>query len=103
MTRIWTAAALCLLAAKAASAAYIVQELFPLAGDFKAHAFALNASGQVVGYSRDADGTNSAVFWQAGGPAVNLSPTASPTFSFIPLDINDVGQVVGYGADCGFP
>jgi probable HAF family extracellular repeat protein len=58
----------CLFAFTVAHAlpAYMVQELFPLPGDSSVNARSLNAAGQVVGYSRSADGDVNAVLWSGG-------------------------------------
>jgi len=79
---------------------YTSQELLPLPGDFKAHGFALNGSGQVVGYSLSSDGTISATLWR-GGVVYDLSPKPkSKNFGYVAFDINDLGKVVGIGAYC---
>jgi hypothetical protein len=86
-----------------------VQELLPLPGHTEAHAYAINNLGQVVGYSFDPPGydeqtgtTNQPVgiLWQDGEPII-IGP--SPFFSthLNPLDINDLGQIVGVQRNCG--
>jgi hypothetical protein len=81
------------------ASSYHVQQLLPLPGDSKAHAISLNAGGQAVGWSRNNDGTTSAVLWD-GGVVLNLSPGSRPDISYIAADINDLGQIVGFGVAC---
>ena len=86
----------CLGAVQAAIAApiYHVQELFPLPGHVEVHANAINAAGQVVGFSRSAGGFTEAVLW-SGATVQNLRTCTFPNNGFAAADINDFGQIVG--------
>jgi probable HAF family extracellular repeat protein len=91
----------CLGAVQAAIAApiYHVQELFPLPGHVEVHANALNAAGQVVGFSRSARGFTEAVLW-SGATVQNLRTSPFLDAGFAANDINDLGQIVGISVFC---
>jgi hypothetical protein len=89
---------------------YTVEELLPLPGHTISHAYAINDSGQVVGYSLlpehggipgDQDTFVSAVLWDQSGEALSISPIVSEN-GFSALDINNSGQIVGQAAGCVF-
>ena len=92
-------AALVLLTETAPSAAaplFRVQELLPPSGDVSAEATALNARGEVVGFSLNALGIPSALKWQSGRTEVLYQATAGRNLRGAKaFDINDVGQAVG--------
>src|SRR5262245_11092053 len=103
--RLVTLGFVCLGAVQAAIAApiYRVQELFPLPGHVAVHANAINAAGQVVGFSRAADLFAEAVLW-SGATVRNLrSPQDSRFLGFAAADINDFGQIVGIANFCEPP
>jgi len=58
-------------------------------------AYAINAQGQIVGYSRDTNGALHAVLWNPGTGIKDLGilPTSSHSSATL---INDVSQIVGY-------
>jgi probable HAF family extracellular repeat protein len=78
---------------------YLAEQLLPLSGDIFVQARAINAVGQVVGYSRSPEGRNSAVLWD-DGDVIDLSPGATMGLGYVANDINDVGQIVGAGYVC---
>jgi probable HAF family extracellular repeat protein len=91
----------CLAAVQAAIAAAVfhVQELFPLPGHVEVHANAINAAGQVVGFSLSAGGFTEAVLW-SGATVQNLRTSPFLNNGFAAADINDLGQIVGMGINC---
>ena len=78
---------------------YLAEQLLPLSGDIFVQARAINAVGEVVGYSRSPEGRNSAVLWD-DGDVIDLSPGATMGLGYVANDINDVGQIVGAGYVC---
>lgn len=76
-----------------AQSAYVVEDLGVLAGDSSSVAWAINANGDVVGWSMGPAGTRAFVFTTAGGltalPGLPLRPRT------IARDINDAGDIVG--------
>jgi probable HAF family extracellular repeat protein len=76
-----------------AQSAYTVDDLGVLAGDSSSIAWAINANGDVVGWSTGPAGTRAFVFTTAGGmtalPGLPLRPRT------IARDINDAGDIVG--------
>lgn len=78
---------------------YLAEELLPLPGDYFVQARAINAEGQVVGYSRSSEGRNSAVLWDAGA-VIDLSPDATVGHGDVANDISDFGQIVGTAYTC---
>jgi hypothetical protein len=91
------AAAMLLPVPVAAEPIYTVRELRPPKGDVSAQATALNALGEVVGFSSSKFGIATALKWSDGGREV-LYPDASGggiLFGAKALDINDLGQAVG--------
>jgi probable HAF family extracellular repeat protein len=57
--------------------------------------YAINASGQIVGYSTDANGIGHAVLWNPGGGIKDLGTLPGFTHSNA-LFINDAGHIAGY-------
>lgn len=76
----------------------LMTNLGTLPGDCGSEAFAINASGQVVGQSIPCDGSpNRAVLWQPGGPALDLNALVNPGSGLLLTDpkiINDAGAIV---------
>lgn len=66
-----------------------------LAGHANAEAYAINNSGQIVGYSEDANGARHATYWDGVGGIIDMHSAMSAGGSSIPWDINDNGLVVG--------
>ena len=86
-----------------AQASYVVEDLGVLPGDSSSIAFAINANGDVVGWSNGPNGTRAFVYTTARGMvALPGLPTRPRTFA---RDINDVGDIVGVanagGTDLG--
>ena len=101
----------CLRGTALADVLYTIEELLPLPGYTIAHAFAINDSGQVVGYSvlpehggppGEFDTFVSAVLWDQSGVALNISPFIASNTGYIALDINNSGQIVGQVTGCQF-
>src|SRR5919109_4634890 len=73
--------------------AYVVEDLGTLEGDSSSVAWAVNASGDVVGWSMGPAGTRAFVFTTASGmtalPGLPLRPRT------VARDINDAGDIVG--------
>jgi probable HAF family extracellular repeat protein len=87
------------LSAGAAQAARItVRDLGTLPGDVYSHGTAINAGGQVVGYSQSGPVGERAFQWQAGVMTELPGLADSRT---IATDINDGGLVVGYSVVAG--
>jgi probable HAF family extracellular repeat protein len=76
-----------------AQASYVVEDLGVLPGDTSSVAWAINANGDVVGWSMGPNGTRGFVYTTAGGmvPLPGL-PNRPRT---VARDINDAGDVVG--------
>lgn len=76
----------------------VMTNLGTLPGDCGSQAFAINASGQVVGQSIPCDGSaNRAVLWEPGGPALDLNALVNPGSGLLLTDpkiINDAGNIV---------
>jgi probable HAF family extracellular repeat protein len=71
---------------------YLVTDLGPLPGDYSSAAFGINATGQVVGASRNASGFSRAVLWTNGTPTdLGAQRGDSPSVAYA---INAQGQVV---------
>ena len=81
------------MASVLAQAGYVVEDLGVLPGDTGSVAWAINANGDVVGWSMGPNGTRAFVYTTAGGmiPLPGL-PTRPRT---VARDINDAGEVVG--------
>jgi hypothetical protein len=84
-----------------AAPVYTVEELLPVEADVAAQAMALNANGEVVGFSVNALGIPSALKWRGGTTEV-LYPATEGTegrewSGAKAFDINDVGLAVGVG------
>ena len=91
---------------QALATTYTIQELLPLPGYSIAGVYAINESGQAVGYSYvpgpfpafpQIDGRVTATLWNQGA-ATQISPSSGLGFNAI--DINDAGQIVGVQAGC---
>jgi probable HAF family extracellular repeat protein len=82
-------------AGKVLGAAYDIIDLGSLGGD--SYATAINAGGQVVGYSNFVSGGPNHAFLYSNGHMTDLG-TLSGTWSYA-YGINDSGQVVGYSGD----
>lgn len=81
-----------------AQTGYIVDDLGALAGDASSVAWAINARGDVVGWSTGSDGPRAFLYTDAGGMvALPVLPDRRRT---VARDINDVGDIVGT-ADAG--
>jgi probable HAF family extracellular repeat protein len=76
-----------------AQASYVVQDLGVLPGDTSSVAWAINANGDVVGWSDGPNGTRGFVYTNLGGlvalPGLPARPRA------VARDINDAGDIVG--------
>jgi probable HAF family extracellular repeat protein len=81
-----------------AQAAYVVEDLGVLPGDTGSVALAINAHGDVVGWSANSADTRAFVYTTAGGMVQLPSPSDRPRT--VARDINDAGVVVG-GANKG--
>jgi len=66
-------------------------------GGAESVALAVNASGQVVGYSTTAGGRSHAFSWTAAGGMIDLGTMAGHDSS-VASQVNDSGQVVGYSS-----
>jgi probable HAF family extracellular repeat protein len=76
-----------------AQTGYVVQDLGALAGDTGSVAWAINARGDVVGWSNGPNGTRAFLFTDTGGlVALPGLPDRPRTLA---RDLNDVGDVVG--------
>jgi len=90
---------------KEGSAAFLWQrESWTAIGDFgggESTAWAINDSGQVVGYALDADGHSRAYLWERG-EILDLNDYIPPESGWELTwgrDINDQGQILAYGRD----
>ena len=95
---------------QALATTYTIQELLPLPGFDIAHAYSVNDSGQVVGYSylpaTLLPGTFIVIeaaqiapmFWYDGAATALAAPSGRTVF--IASDINDSGQIVGQAHAC---
>lgn len=92
---------LCLLWFNAAEAGplYLAEQLVPLPGDNLVQANSLNAEGEVVGYSRNADGTASTVL-RENGTVRDLTQQSTFEVAFVANEFNDLGQIVGSVSVC---
>jgi hypothetical protein len=82
----------------AAAPVYTVNELLPVDGDVAVQAMALNARGDVVGFSVNALGIASALKWQGGTTEVLYPATEGRDWRGAKaFDINDAGLAVGAG------
>jgi probable HAF family extracellular repeat protein len=79
--------------AAVAQTGYVVQDLGALAGDTSSVAWAINANGDVVGWSTGQSGTRAFVYTNAGGMVALPSLPDRPRS--VARDINDAGLVVG--------
>ncbi|KGM02016.1 hypothetical protein Q760_15995 [Cellulomonas cellasea DSM 20118] len=59
-------------------------------------AYGISSSGLVTGYSSDAEGVNRAFVWDSRTGTTTLFPDGE-FLSTVGMDVNDRGQVVGYG------
>jgi probable HAF family extracellular repeat protein len=76
-----------------AQASYIVEDLGALPGDTSSIAWAINANGDVVGWSNGPNGTRAFVFRSLGGMVALPGLPDRPRT--VARDINDAGDVVG--------
>jgi len=76
-----------------AQAGYVVEDLGVLAGDTSSVAWAINAHGDVVGWSLGQPGTRAFVFTDTGGMVGLPGPPNRPRT--VARDINDEGVIVG--------
>jgi probable HAF family extracellular repeat protein len=100
LTRVLTMAALVLVGLglfpipqASAQSGYVVQDLGTLPGDASAVAWAINARGDVVGWSNGANGTRAFLYTDSGG-IVEL-PGLPGRPRTVARDINDAGEIVG--------
>jgi probable HAF family extracellular repeat protein len=76
-----------------AQTSYVVEDLGALSGDTSSVAWAINARGDVVGWSHGPNGTRAFLYTDAGGMvALPGLPSRPRTLA---RDINDVGDIVG--------
>jgi probable HAF family extracellular repeat protein len=80
-----------------AQSAYTLSDLGTLAGDTDSWSAAINASGQIAGFSAPHDFSSIHGFIYAGGKVTAISALAGTSFT-IPAGINASGQVVGASA-----
>src|SRR4051812_674655 len=71
---------------------YAISELSPFPGDVAAEPIAINASGQIVGFSVSSPGAYRAVMWQNG-------VISDLGIAGIAAGINDAGTIVGSTTD----
>ena len=74
-----------------ASAAETKYNFMTFSGNSQTLTHAMNSNGQIIGYSRDWTGNNVAGFLYSGSTLTNF--LVSP---FMPVGINNYGQIVGY-------
>jgi probable HAF family extracellular repeat protein len=75
-----------------AEVGYVVQDLGALPGDSSSIAWAINANGDVVGWSNGQEGTRAFLYTSAGMVALPGLPDRPRT---VARDINDAGVIVG--------
>src|SRR5688572_12069842 len=75
-----------------AQTGYVVEDLGALAGDTSSVAWAINADGDVVGWSMGQAGTRAFLYTSAGMVALPGLPDKPRT---VARDINDAGVIVG--------
>src|SRR5262249_46059879 len=82
---------------------YQIVDLGALGGN-ASEAFAINNSGQIVGYSLTAGGASHAAYWEnATSPPVDLGIVSGAYDSSVALGINDSNQIVGYSYHVVYP
>lgn len=74
---------------------YTIRELRPLAGDRSSAAHAINASGQVAGYSQGADGLRKAVVWDIGESMPARLASLENHVESVAHAINTGGRIAG--------
>ena len=80
-----------------------MRDLGTLPGDYLSFAHAIDDAGNVVGSSTSTSGVTTAVMWRPGSPPQPLLDIQLPGVTgMTPLDLNNAGQVVGYGIDQNF-
>jgi probable HAF family extracellular repeat protein len=65
-----------------------------LPGTVTSEAYAINARGDIVGYTADTGGAARAAFWPAGGTVVDIGTLPGGAYSQA-FGVNDIGEVVG--------
>jgi RHS repeat-associated protein len=84
---------------------YIITDLGTLPDGGKSGASAINEAMQIAGWSEDANGESRAVIWEfidEQWEITNLNELISPSDGWVLLqayDINDAGQIAGYGTN----
>ena len=97
MARLSLACALALGAASLQAAPRADLTVLPTLGGDASMAHAINEAGQVVGASTNADGRQRAFLWNATGGMRDLGTPSRSLVSSVAWDINNLGQVAGYG------
>ena len=73
-------------------------KLADVGGQSFSEAFAINASGQSVGFSDNASGGIDAVLWSANGAGIDLADVLGPDWTdTAAVAINDQGDILGLG------
>ena len=79
----------------------VMTDLGTVPGDCCSDASYMNSQAQVVGTSGNSDfSVQRAFLWEDGGPMIDLNtliPSGSPLFLERAFDINDRGEIIGYG------
>jgi probable HAF family extracellular repeat protein len=77
-----------------------MKDLGTLSGDVASAALAINDSGEIVGISIDPAGNPRAVYWHNGIPVdLNTEVAASNLYLLWAADINNRGEIAGWGVD----
>jgi probable HAF family extracellular repeat protein len=75
-----------------------MRALGELPGDFLSIAFAINDSGDVIGFSFSSQGIQTPVIWSQGGPPQALDIQLPGAIAISPVELNSRGDIVGAGA-----